>query len=374
MYIKERNGKFRYFQDYKDPLTEKRKTVSCTLNSKSRAAQKQARIILTERIEKALEKSTLSPVQKNIRLCDAIDKWLEFRKNNTKRSTYISLKCTFQSQINKYFDEDTLLRNITPHFIEKKIDYIQYNSGLRVNTVKNMYYRLNTFFKWAKQSEYIDKNPMKEVEIVWKREEAPNIENKFLEDDEMQAILDYTWNENKPYAALIEWLYLTGMRFGEAASLKFDDIKNIDGTYFASVTGTLNYLDVSSKSRSKSNSPKTKKSVRDIELSKRAIEILNFEKKMPHKSSFIFETQNGTPYHPVNINQYLKRVESKLGLNKHLTTHIFRHTHISKLAELGVPLYVIKERVGHSSNVTEKIYLHVTKKAKRKLISELDNL
>ena len=80
MYIKERNGKFRYFQDYKDPLTEKRKTVSCTLNSKSRAAQKQARIILTERIEKALEKSTLSPVQKNIRLCDAIDKWLEFRK------------------------------------------------------------------------------------------------------------------------------------------------------------------------------------------------------------------------------------------------------------------------------------------------------
>ena len=374
MYIKERNGKFRYFQDYKDPLTEKRKTVSCTLNSKSRAAQKQARIILTERIEKALAKSTLSPVQKNIRLCDAIDKWLEFRKNNTKRSTYISLKCTFQSQINKYFDEDTLLRNITPHFIEKKIDYIQYNSGLRVNTVKNMYYRLNTFFKWAKQSEYIDKNPMKEVEIVWKREEAPNIENKFLEDDEMQAILDYTWNENKPSAALIEWLYLTGMRFGEAASLKFDDIKNIDGTYFASVTGTLNYLDVSSKSRSKSNSPKTKKSVRDIELSKRAIEILNFEKKTPHKSSFIFETQNGTPYHPVNINQYLKRVESKLGLNKHLTTHIFRHTHISKLAELGVPLYVIKERVGHSSNVTEKIYLHVTKKAKRKLISELDNL
>ena len=33
---------------------------------------------------------------------------------------------------------------------------------------------------------------------------------------------------------------------------------------------------------------------------------------------------------------------------KHLTTHIFRHTHISMLSELGVPLKTIMQRVGHN--------------------------
>ena len=45
----------------------------------------------------------------------------------------------------------------------------------------------------------------------------------------------------------------------------------------------------------------------------------------------------------------------------------FRHTHISKLAELGVPLYIIQNRVGHAdSETTRDIYLHVTQTAKEK--------
>ena len=47
---------------------------------------------------------------------------------------------------------------------------------------------------------------------------------------------------------------------------------------------------------------------------------------------------------------------------KHLTTHIFRHTHISMLAELGVPFKTIMQRVGHNdSSTTLSIYTHVTK-------------
>ena len=47
---------------------------------------------------------------------------------------------------------------------------------------------------------------------------------------------------------------------------------------------------------------------------------------------------------------------------KHLTTYIFRHTHISMLAELGVPLKTIMQRVGHNDpNTTLSIYTHVTK-------------
>ena len=68
-------------------------------------------------------------------------------------------------------------------------------------------------------------------------------------------------------------------------------------------------------------------------------------------------------------------IDNKLSFNKHITTHIFRHTHISFLAKQGIPLEAIQDRVGHSrgSRVTE-IYLHITKKAKDRIIPILDTL
>ena len=57
------------------------------------------------------------------------------------------------------------------------------------------------------------------------------------------------------------------------------------------------------------------------------------------------------------------------------TTHIFRHTHISILAEQGEPLKVIMDRVGHkSANTTLRIYTHVTDKMKDDLIKRLDKV
>lgn len=51
--------------------------------------------------------------------------------------------------------------------------------------------------------------------------------------------------------------------------------------------------------------------------------------------------------------------------NTQLSSYIFRHSHISLLAELNVPIKVIMERVGHSDEKKIlKIYTHVTKKQK----------
>ncbi|MGT2941651.1 tyrosine-type recombinase/integrase [Streptococcus cristatus] len=61
--------------------------------------------------------------------------------------------------------------------------------------------------------------------------------------------------------------------------------------------------------------------------------------------------------------------------NKHISTHIFRHTRISFLDEQGIPLEAIQDRVGHTrgSRVTD-IYLHLTQKAKDLIIPVLDSL
>ena len=54
-------------------------------------------------------------------------------------------------------------------------------------------------------------------------------------------------------------------------------------------------------------------------------------------------------------------------LGKALTPHVMRHTHVSLLAESGVPLETISRRLGHSnSKITREIYLHVTQKQEQK--------
>lgn len=58
----------------------------------------------------------------------------------------------------------------------------------------------------------------------------------------------------------------------------------------------------------------------------------------------------------------MARLLKKTKLNPVLTPHSLRHTHTSLLAEAGVKLEEIKDRLGHEDDeVTERIYLHVTK-------------
>ncbi|ESV54243.1 integrase [Streptococcus agalactiae LMG 14747] len=58
-----------------------------------------------------------------------------------------------------------------------------------------------------------------------------------------------------------------------------------------------------------------------------------------------------------------------------MTSHIFRHTLISILAENKIPLKTIMERVGHAdSKTTIQIYTHVTKNMKNEVVDILNVL
>lgn len=97
--------------------------------------------------------------------------------------------------------------------------------------------------------------------------------------------------------------------------------------------------------------------------------------KINNQDGYMFVNSNNNIIQISSLNTFLRKAKSKLEIDKPVSTHIFRHTHISKLAELGVPLYVIQNRVGHEdSRITQKIYLHVTQKAKKQLESKLNFL
>ena len=51
------------------------------------------------------------------------------------------------------------------------------------------------------------------------------------------------------------------------------------------------------------------------------------------------------------------------------TSHVFRHSHISLLVEMGLPLKVIMQRVGHTDEkMTTQIYTHITSAMKNNYV------
>ena len=79
---------------------------------------------------------------------------------------------------------------------------------------------------------------------------------------------------------------------------------------------------------------------------------------------FIFTNVKGYQGYPILtklVENRMTRLLKKAGLNPKLSPHSLRHTHTSLLAEAGVELEDIKDRLGHfDDELTRRIYLHIT--------------
>lgn len=97
---------------------------------------------------------------------------------------------------------------------------------------------------------------MDKVQVDYKKEfKTAKIKDKYLEDTEYESIISFTMAHNERYGLLFQWLYLTGMRPGEATALMKDDIDLEEKT--AKINGTLLYRERKITEVIKSNRTKT---------------------------------------------------------------------------------------------------------------------
>lgn len=75
------------------------------------------------------------------------------------------------------------------------------------------------------------------------------------------------------------------------------------------------------------------------------------------------------------INNIIKEATDISSIKKRVTTHTYRHTHISTLAQLGINLKAIQERVGHSNYKTIlEIYTLVTDQMAKDMMNKLEGV
>lgn len=203
-------------------------------------------------------------------------------------------------------------------------------------------------------------------------------ELKYMEKEELAHFLKTaeTHGLDGDYETFLTLAY-TGFRIGEFAVLRetdwdFNDhVIDITKTYYNPNNNTVKY---------KLLPPKTKKSVRKVDVDpmvsaamqlylKKLESVKEFFGNRYYDKGYIMPTIKNFPGYPRTVKQYEYRMERLIKIAKldsALTPHSLRHTHVSLLAEAGVPLHEIMDRMGHTDDdITEQIYLHVTKPKKK---------
>lgn len=374
------NGKYKFFERYKDPYTEKWKRVSVTLDSGSSRAKKEAQKQLDEKIAEKLQSLTTT----DMLFTDVLSDWWELHKKSIKPST-IKTMAYAVDEVKDTFAPDVKIKNITAKYTQQYFTESEENH-IKLKKQKSV---LSMVFKYALDMELVDSNPVQRVRLPKKvvaYENMEKIEDKFLEQSELKRLLKAMKSYNRGYhvARMAEFMALNGCRVGEAGALKFENYDRENRTI--TINGTL---DPTRKgSEGVKTTPKTLSSIRVVDLTKKEIEIIEefIELHKLRKNTnpnykdmgFIFVSANGIPIHKSSIGKLMKNANSTLKkpINKPLHPHILRHTLISTLAENNIPLKAITQRVGHKDNgkTTMEIYTHVTKNIKSKVVDVLDKI
>lgn len=365
------NGKFKYCERYTDVQGKIRK-VTVTLEKNSTRAQNEAARLLYNKIEAKKEKQDLENDTSSITFWEVQDRFLEVTKDTIKVRSNASRE-NAKIKIREYINKDTLISDITSTLIIDILEDLYYKKNYSFIYISIVKAQFNMVLDYAISKEYIDTNPVQKVKIKRKietLEQRENKKNKYLEKKELKDVINQMQVINKSTALLIEFMALTGIRCGECLAIQ---VKNIQGNTLQ-INGSW---DIYTRSKT---TPKNIYSDRKISLTKRCLEIINekmeiSKKKLPNykgdPDDFIFITAKGKPESVGAINERLKKVKS----DKKITTHIFRHSHIALLTELGIPLKAIMERVGHSNpQTTLAIYSHVTEKMSKNIVEKLEKV
>lgn len=375
MWIEKIKTGYAFRETYVDPLTKKRRKVSITKPTNTRTAKKAAyeelRLLIAERTKRR---------ESSARLADILDAYIKKQKPLVKQSTNNSYEL-FRRRFLSYFPEETLIDSITAPILQDFLDFCA--STWSADTANHALSFLRGACKLAMRLGVID--TMDVLTRVTVSRPKPTLEdvkkkyNKFLSKNELFDVLKRISEINKPVALVCEFQALTGLRFGELAALREQDYNGSE----VSVTATLVWAQ-SKGDKPHRGTPKNLYSVRTVKLDSRAIEIADHFKLHNQRrrlwaatahddagETWLFTNRDGGPYDLSFVNRTLRKISYK----KHLSTHIFRHTHISLLAEAGVPLKAIMQRVGHNcARTTLEVYTHANKEMEAAAVQAIEKI
>lgn len=364
------SGKCKFTERYIDPMTEKQKFVSITMNKYTTQNEKKANKVLLKRIEDKIGTSTTQ----NITLETLVKEYRIAQKGEVKESTYLRNYHTANTLLG-LLGKDTLVNKLSASYVIKKFKASKKDGS----TLNELRIRFGAIIRWGYKHDFVeDKSFLDKIDPF--REDVSRkerIQDKFLESDQLNRIIEYfTDKDLLLYAYVTKFLALTGLRIGEMAALSEQDVDlenrliHITKTY-----DTGNQIVTSTK---------TLCSIRDIYIQDELLEVLREMKPYllrrrlllgyVYNEDIFIPGDDGARFHYDAYRKMLKKAALSIA-GKELTPHALRHTHASLLLAEGMSIDAVARRLGHEdSKVTREIYTHIVEKLKKKEYEQIKDV
>jgi|TARA_Y100000310_G_scaffold342122_1_gene443881 site-specific recombinase XerD len=241
----------------------------------------------------------------------------------------------------EYIKKD--LKDVTGNDVKQYMAFLMSEKNQKPASVSLMISSLKFMFK-----EVLKKNVFDDIKTPKQEKKIPTVLTK----EEIKKMLEMT--KNFKHKVLIEFLYSSGLRVSECASIKIDDID------LHEKMGTIR--------AGKGNKD------RHIILSEQLIEDLReYLAGRSDDNPYVFNIRD-THITIRQAQRIVKEASRRAEIKKRVFCHALRSSFATHLLDSGVDIRVIQELLGHSNLQTTQRYTKVSREQLKKVKSPLDNL
>ncbi len=261
-------------------------------------------------------------------------------------------------KLQQYFlciDKKLILTEITLKDLRDFVNWLN-EMGMMANTQARVISGIKSFFGYLRQENIISDDPSGLLE-------APKLSRKLPdtlsihEINQLIEAIDASKPEGMRNKAILELLYGCGLRVSELTELRISNI-------FAE----SEFIKVLGKGDKERLVPIGSVALKLLEIYVSQVRVhLNIKKG---HEDFIFLNRNGSHLSRISVFNLIKNLALKIGIQKSISPHTFRHSFATHLIEGGADLRAVQEMLGHASITTTEIYTHLDSDYLRSVITQ----
>jgi len=249
-------------------------------------------------------------------------------------------------------------QTISTKHIQQFLSYIT-EMGMSAHSQARILSGIKAFYKYMVFEELVEVDPTALIESPKLGRKLPDTLS-YPEIEKLLEAVDLSTPEGSRNRAMLEVLYSSGLRVSELVDLKLNNV------YF-----DIGFLRVVGKGNKERLVPIGRDALKFLK-----IYVDEIRGKVPHKPAqagfepFVFLNRHGKKLTRVMVFTIIKNLALKIGLNKTISPHTFRHSFATHLIEGGADLRAVQEMLGHESITTTEIYTHLDRDYLRQVIQE----
>ena len=254
-----------------------------------------------------------------------------------------------------YHDKKIEPFKITTQDLKDLLQWIN-ELGMLATSQARLISGIKSFYKFLLMEDLITKDPSELIEAPKTKRKLPDV----LTIEEIESLigaLDLSKTENIRNKAMLELLYSSGLRVTELIELKISN-------YYPDVE----FVKITGKGNKERLVPIGDTAMKHIAIYRETVR--NHQEIKKGQEDFMFLNRRGNKLSRIMVFMVVKDLALKIGLQKNISPHTFRHSFATHLIEGGADLRAIQEMLGHESITTTEIYTHLDRDFLKQTIKE----